>query len=611
MQKLLFTLIVTVFLVLVRSEPPLSHDDVAISGRVLDADSRILVPNVRVDVLDLATGDTLARDIRTDSLGRFAATISTTAIDPGAIDPSEPTIESIYPTPVSDGDVRIAYRAPVDRGIPTVEVFDASGRRVGSEVRAAGIYFARLAFEDGSMTNARPIAKLSGSAATFTVQRLDGKPNATTFGKASTLQTIQLVFSHPGYGTLTQDYETGGSLTDLTATVVPVLAQVEADSSVFDVTYDPDAIIIDASTRAALIEADTVRQVYTFDSAALATAGVTLTTGRPMLIEGLALRKITDVTQVGNQTVVETAFAPLTDAISDGHIAWRHTAMLDSDAMQQALMAGKGGEFSPDGLKMQFKYKEGDYNYVVQFELNPTDTVRTEVIVQVTKKIDGNLKATFIGKGKLKQFQSSGDLSISNNQADEVDISNDNVKLEMELSLAAAGSGLGDFSWKMPEVGLPIKFLVGSIPVTVNVRVQFVLKMKVQNEASATAKTTMSYDGSSGFHYDGVDVSVNHQTINHLFHGTNADSGANIGNLVDAQLGIAFPKIDVDIFAVPIVPNFLVGFVVGTNLSWGPVCKSGYTRIDIKAGADFKILNLSTTIADTTLWTEKRESAPC
>lgn len=162
----------------------------------------------------------------------------------------------------------------------------------------------------------------------------------------------------------------------------------------------------------------------------------------------------------------------------------------------------------------------------------------------------------------------------------------------------------------MPEVGLPIRFVVGTIPVTINVRVQVEVKMTVQNEASATATTTMSYDGNTGFSYEDS-ISVNHQTINHLFHGTNADSGANIGNFVDAQLGIAFPKIDVEIFAVPIVPNFLVGFAVGTSLTWGPVCKSGYTKIDIKAGADFKLLKLSAKLADELLWTDKTESAPC
>jgi hypothetical protein len=163
----------------------------------------------------------------------------------------------------------------------------------------------------------------------------------------------------------------------------------------------------------------------------------------------------------------------------------------------------------------------------------------------------------------------------------------------------------------MPEVAIPWRFLIGTIPVTVNFRVQFVLSMTVQNEASATASTTMSYNGSTGFSYSGIDIDPNHETINHLFNGTNADSGANIGNAVDLQIGIAFPKIDVEVFAVPVVPSFLVGFAVGTSLTWGPVCKSGYTRIDIKAGADLKLFNLSRTLLDEVLWTREEKSDPC
>jgi hypothetical protein len=163
----------------------------------------------------------------------------------------------------------------------------------------------------------------------------------------------------------------------------------------------------------------------------------------------------------------------------------------------------------------------------------------------------------------------------------------------------------------MPEVGIPVPFMVGPVPVTLNFIVQVVLSMSVINEASATATTKLSYDGSTGFHYDGTDVAMSQQTVDHLLGDTNTDPAASFGNVVEANLGIAFPKLTVEIFAVPIVPSFLVGFVVGTGLSWNPVCKTAYVSAELKAGLDFELFNLTIPIAEKELWKERKDAPPC
>ncbi len=612
-----FLLVLSIITLLI--SPSLSEAqqvDVTVSGKVLDSDSRLLLPNIRVDIVNSASGDTLGA-VHTDSLGQFTSAF-TVATSIEEITPVEYEIEEAYPNPTSGGIVTINYtsRLPAAK-LPELELFDMLGRKLSSpQLGASGVYLVRLRFEDGATSKSTQVVKLDGPPISFSLVSRVSSPTAAQSNSSGGLAKVKqrgitVVFSHPAYTTVAQDFDTSANLSSLVVPLDAVFATVVADEEIYDVTYDPDAIILTGPARAALVEADTVNQRYTFDSTILNDAGITLEQGKPILIEGLALRRITSVSTSGTTTQIETEFAPITDVVQAGTISWNHAAQFDESTMRKATVSGKAARVSERADSLMFEFKVDPYEFKIRIDRAPSDTVRSKMTIQVTKTIDNKLSATFIGKALLKDFESSGSFQFNNSETESMSLENKNVRIDMEMSLAAAGSGIDAVNWKVPEVVLPIKFLVGPVPITLNVKVQVVLNMSVKNEASATATTKLSYSGTTGVEYDGTEFELKQETIDHLLGATNTDAGSSIGNLVDANLGIAFPRLTVEIFAVPIIPSFLVGFVVGSNLSWGPVCKRGYVSVELKAAVDLKFLNLTYNVAEKELFKERKDSPPC
>lgn len=613
MQRLATTLL----FVLITVTASAQTTDVVIGGTVLDSDSKILLPNIRLDLMDASTGDTLASNIRTDSVGRFNAVFTTTT-GVGELSVQDVFLEPAYPNPVSGGIINLPFSAPIQSsGQPAIEIYDILGRRLGMPViESSGVHFIRLRFENEATSNTIRFVKLPGEPARFSTIRRDAPSTASSdaaLSKAarSSQQELRLALTHPAFATHELFLDPEAILSNLRIELDPVFAADVADVSTFEVTYTDDTIVIDGAAKAALMEADTLNQRYLFNTSALNSTGITLSQGKILLIDGLALRKITNVVTDGNQTIVETEFAPITEAIQNGNVSWSHAARFDESTFRRATVAGKSGAMSTSGDTLLFVYDADPYEFKIRLVPSPSDTVRTTVAIQVTKKVDNALAASFTGTALLKDFESDGAFTIADRETQAASLENKNVRIEIDLTLAAAGSGLDAVNWKMPEVAIPIRFTVGPVPVTVNVGVQVVLNMQVVNEASATATTKLAYNGSTGFEYNGTDTKLSHETINHLLGATTTDPAASIGNVVNANLGIAFPRVSVQMFAVPIVPTFLVGFVVGTQLNWGPVCKSGYVSAEVKASVDLKFFNLTHTIAESELWKERKDSPPC
>lgn len=96
----------------------------------------------------------------------------------------------------------------------------------------------------------------------------------------------------------------------------------EPDSMTYDVELAPDTVFVDEAHAGLLLDIDEENQIYTFDEAGAAAAGLVFAVGKPLMIAGEAVRGITSVTTVGGQIVVETEYIPLNEAIRNGTIAW-------------------------------------------------------------------------------------------------------------------------------------------------------------------------------------------------------------------------------------------------------------------------------------------------
>jgi hypothetical protein len=162
----------------------------------------------------------------------------------------------------------------------------------------------------------------------------------------------------------------------------------------------------------------------------------------------------------------------------------------------------------------------------------------------------------------------------------------------VDLDIAAAGAGMDElaFSWPEPMIRFPVQ--VGPLPVIVAIKAQVVTRLQVHADASATARTQLSFGGDAGFRYDGTSVRTTASVgLGQPSRGpSTADAAAFIGNAVDAQFGVAAPRIEVGIFGETIVPFIRPEFFVGTRLQWGPVCKSAYVKYLVQGGVDLRFL---------------------
>ncbi|MBK5223432.1 MAG: hypothetical protein JJE52_11270 [Acidimicrobiia bacterium] len=88
----------------------------------------------------------------------------------------------------------------------------------------------------------------------------------------------------------------------------------------WDVELADDAIVLDPSVSAALIESDPATGTYVLPSDAL--DGTGLTEGDAVIFSGVGIGRVTEFAESGGLTTVHTEPASLADVIEDGTVAW-------------------------------------------------------------------------------------------------------------------------------------------------------------------------------------------------------------------------------------------------------------------------------------------------
>lgn len=130
----------------------------------------------------------------------------------------------------------------------------------------------------------------------------------------------------------------------------------------------------------------------------------------------------------------------------------------------------------------------------------------------------------------------------------------------------------------------PLGPLPNPIPMSVDVGVQFTSKVTLPDPmSSATGTSKIAYSADGGFTYEGSDVQTHGELGQADFQSGTFDSAAGFGMPVDLQFGVAFPRISLNI-AYQEVGYFYVGYLMGSSLEWGPLCKRGYSKVVVEGG---------------------------
>lgn len=394
------------------------------------------------------------------------------------------------------------------------------------------------------------------------------------------------------------------------------LLPAENVSTTWDVALQKDAVILgyDAADNL-LIDYDAAAGRWEFAPGTAEAAS--LREGDALLVAGRGIGRITSIRDEGGRTVVTTGDASLADVIESGTMAWDAAvspgAQWLSDEVPQGLRSPRlVGTYAVDAAGMAHEVRprigplgQLTWNFeqdgiAFTFKVTPGDE-SAAVVVQAAK--DG---LTYKAEGTVGALQATGSAQYAGGKLATSTVNQNSLGGNLKLSLAAAGAGKKDFNFTVP--GMMFKYLipVGPVPLTLSVSVQVIGSVQAINEASATFTASFSYSADAGFSYDGTDV----QTTG-VFDLLNmdpdaADPAAMIGNVVDAQFGVGYPRVSLSFFDIGLIPYVQPGIVAGTSLHWGPVCKEAYVRAELKYGYDFTILGVNLAQASDTIEGDKK-----
>lgn len=369
------------------------------------------------------------------------------------------------------------------------------------------------------------------------------------------------------------------------------------DRIVFDVEWTPETTVVSESMLGLMKSADTTDDVYVFDAAGVGAAGLDLSEGRILVIYNTAFGKIDSVVQNGPDLEIHTVFAPLTEAISDGTIAWDYGVEFTADKIVGRSPDGR--RIRPRADELTFSFPYGGFTFDIKMGLGGATSA---VTITAKKGIGDNITAQFTAQGTLHRFRSQDLIEIRSRKLEAFEHSLDGIRGDLTLELLVAGSASDSLNFK-PDLTLmeiPIPMM---IPTTLAIKIQFVSQLKVPIDGSTNIKTGFSFDSDLGVVFNGVDVSANAQIGPYQF----ADESKTIGasSPVAANFGIGFPRFELGIGKVLIVPWAQTAFLIGGSFTpFHPTCLIVEGQFIGAGGVDFAVLG-ELLNRDFTFWNEK------
>lgn len=368
------------------------------------------------------------------------------------------------------------------------------------------------------------------------------------------------------------------------------------ENSGYDVEYTEETILIEDAS--AILALDSVSQTYTFDATKFQEEPAN---GEVVLVSGETMRKVSSVQKSGDTYIIQTEDAALTDVIKNGTIAWEITPEWEN--VGSVRMGGRKVA-SPDGISadgIEFSVSNGGIDHKVRIEPTLTDgkISSCNFKMQMVKKVGGSATVAFTAEGTAKLPKQKTEIIIKDGKLETFNANNEGISSEITLSLSAAGGKSGEHNLKMPGVALsiPIRFIPTPsgpipmpIPMSIDIGIQFVSQLHIPDiQSSATAESKLSLSADAGFEYKGTTVETSAKIEKDEITDGTFDSAANLGQPIDVQFGIAFPRVGLNI-AGQEVAYVHTGFTTGSSLYWGPLCKSGYVKLLVEGGYGLKVL---------------------
>jgi hypothetical protein len=368
----------------------------------------------------------------------------------------------------------------------------------------------------------------------------------------------------------------------------------------YEAEYSDQAVIIDENNTDALIKSDTANDVYMFDPNKLPRE---LQVGDVVVVSGELMKKVTKINNIGGNIEIEAEDAKLTDVITNGEITmdiqpeWEDVTGITIDGDEINV---KNNDRTLTEISHSVTYGDITHNISIKPKTGADGKITSATFKFVmVKKSGSNATASFTAEGTVNLPKQQSSIVIKNSELQAFKSDNKGMYCDLELSLAAAGGKSGSHSFKLPEIALkiPIKYIPTPsgpipipIPISIDVGIQFVTQLSIGSaNASATASGKARISSEGGFEYKGSSVETKATIGDHDISDGEFDSAAGIGIPVDAQFGVAFPRVSLNI-ASQEVAYIHTGFTMGSTLTWGPLCKKGYVKLLVEGGYKLSVL---------------------
>jgi hypothetical protein len=241
----------------------------------------------------------------------------------------------------------------------------------------------------------------------------------------------------------------------------------------YQVTYASDLVRVSAATvRRDLIGVNRDHDIYIFsDSPALRSK---LTPGSVVLFEGASFKKILAIAIDGPHLIVGVEQAPLGRLFKEADIRWRtpinfleiHNRQVEALSRRARAPRFSLPWLSPPPVSAAEAKEEEEEGWHIKSD---ADFSPDKVDFQVDLTRSGDLEATIIGKGYVKNFESSLALTVNNSQVSKFDFSNQNVNgiVDFDWTIGASGKppGLGEEKLKLPAL-MSVPLYLGALPFT-------------------------------------------------------------------------------------------------------------------------------------------------
>lgn len=383
------------------------------------------------------------------------------------------------------------------------------------------------------------------------------------------------------------------------------------DQMTFDVEWDPDATLIGPAQVGLMLKSANDNGRYVLDASAVQDAGLDVSAGKVLVIHGLGVRRVVSVQAAGSDLNVNTEYAPLTDAVVNGDLAWDYGIVFGADRVTaQAIPLGP--VYSAQGTyQPKVTFKVGDYEIEVELSLNETVSPKTLKFKLTLTKDLGGAKVQAVAEGEVTSFRSAANIGIRSKQLTRFNSNANKLKGQGSLSLImlASGRDVIDFKPELPLAKFP--FLVGWIPATVGIGAQFVINASVPFDGSVSVQAQFTYDSDLGLKYQGTKL-ISNTGLRSYEIGEEEEPHTGASSAVSGNFGVGFPRLSLSLGQKPLAevvgwmqPAFLVGgdFVIFP----APPCQRAQALFLLAGGAKLDFFGLASVNANITFFQQQKE----